>query len=67
MLQENIKKPKKEMDTPPPLLPVFWTETSESVSRRYQFEPDGQLSVSLVSLCSVAKLCPNLKNNIDYL
>ncbi|KAL3517699.1 hypothetical protein ACH5RR_020288 [Cinchona calisaya] len=44
---------KKEPDgapppPPPPPPPVFWIETSESVSRLYQFEPDGQLSVKIV-------------------
>ncbi|XP_010522154.1 PREDICTED: protein root UVB sensitive 2, chloroplastic [Tarenaya hassleriana] len=29
-------------------LPVYWFETSDSVSRRFQFEPDGHLSVKLV-------------------
>ncbi|KAK3026169.1 hypothetical protein RJ639_040556 [Escallonia herrerae] len=39
--------PKKEEDSsPPPQGPVFWIETSESVSRHYQFEPDGLLSIS---------------------
>lgn len=28
--------------------PLFWYETSNSVSRRHQFQPDGQLSVTLV-------------------
>ncbi|KAI4326559.1 hypothetical protein MLD38_031862 [Melastoma candidum] len=28
--------------------PVFWVETSDSVSRRFQFEGDGQLSVRLL-------------------
>ncbi|KAE9619370.1 hypothetical protein Lal_00047422 [Lupinus albus] len=28
--------------------PVFWFETSVSVSRRFQFEPQGQLSVKIV-------------------
>ncbi|XP_028765500.1 protein root UVB sensitive 2, chloroplastic [Neltuma alba] len=37
------KKPDKE-----PQLPVFWFETSNSVCRRFQFEPDGPLSVKLV-------------------
>lgn len=42
--------PKKEaggINLSPPETPVFWIETSNSVSRRFQFEPDGQLSVSL--------------------
>lgn len=31
----------------PPETSVFWIETSNTVSRCFQFEPDGQLSVSL--------------------
>ncbi|XP_057484726.1 protein root UVB sensitive 2, chloroplastic-like isoform X2 [Actinidia eriantha] len=44
----------KEEEDPPLLLPpsqrgpVFWIETSDSVSRHYQFEPNGQLSVKVV-------------------
>jgi hypothetical protein len=37
---------KKEPDKTPEI-PVYWIETSDSVSRHFQFEPDGQLSVSL--------------------
>lgn len=47
-LLEKITKPKKEMNTPASPLPVFWIETSDSVSRKYQFEPDGQLSMKIV-------------------
>lgn len=40
--------PKKEEPvTPPSQVPVFWIETSDSQSRQYQFETDGQLSVSI--------------------
>lgn len=38
---------KKEPDKMPEM-PVYWFETSESISRRYQFEHDGHLSVSFV-------------------
>ncbi|EPS59648.1 hypothetical protein M569_15155 [Genlisea aurea] len=33
-------------EQPPP--PVWWIETSDSVSRRFQFEPDGHLCVKVV-------------------
>ncbi|PIN01205.1 hypothetical protein CDL12_26289 [Handroanthus impetiginosus] len=40
---------KKSNDPPPPPpLPVYWIETSDSVSHHFQFEPDGQLSVKIV-------------------
>lgn len=47
-LQEMFKMQKKKPDDqpPPPPLPIFWIENSDSVSRHFQFEPDGQLSVS---------------------
>ncbi|KAK1355771.1 protein root UVB sensitive 2, chloroplastic [Heracleum sosnowskyi] len=45
----KIKMPKKvEPISPPSQVPVFWTETSESLSRQYQFESDGQLSVKVL-------------------
>lgn len=49
-LLEKIKMQKKEENKPPPppQLPVFWIETSESVSRHYQFQPTGQLSVKVL-------------------
>lgn len=37
---------KEEMEPPPPPA-VYWIETSDSLSRHYQFQPDGQLSVSI--------------------
>ncbi|XP_063946307.1 protein root UVB sensitive 2, chloroplastic isoform X2 [Daucus carota subsp. sativus] len=41
--------PKKEEPvTPPSQVPVFWIETSDSQSRQYQFETDGQLSVKVL-------------------
>ncbi|GFP82907.1 protein root UVB sensitive 2 chloroplastic [Phtheirospermum japonicum] len=41
---------KKEQNDPPspPPLPVYWVETSDSVSQRFQFEPNGQLCMTLV-------------------
>ncbi|KAF3436155.1 hypothetical protein FNV43_RR23247 [Rhamnella rubrinervis] len=39
---------KKEPDKPPEV-PVYWIEISDSISHRYQFEPDGHLSVSVVN------------------
>ncbi|XP_071904039.1 protein root UVB sensitive 2, chloroplastic-like isoform X2 [Coffea arabica] len=39
---------KTEPDRLPPALPLYWIETSKSVSRQYQFQPDGQLSVKIV-------------------
>ncbi|KAM7501460.1 hypothetical protein LguiB_000364 [Lonicera macranthoides] len=41
---------KKEEDKapPPPPVPVFWIETSESVSRHFEFSPSGLLSVKLL-------------------
>ena len=41
---------KKEPDKTPEI-PVYWVETSDSVSRHFQFQPDGQLSVSLLLFC----------------
>lgn len=52
------KKPDKE-----PEFPVFWFETSDSVCRRFQFEPDGQLSVRFrfhYSLSFSHSLCTEL-------
>ncbi|KAK4273044.1 hypothetical protein QN277_021515 [Acacia crassicarpa] len=43
MLKMRKKKPDNQTQ-----VPVFWLETSDSVCRRFQFEPDGQLSVKLV-------------------
>ncbi|KAA8543365.1 hypothetical protein F0562_021140 [Nyssa sinensis] len=44
-----IKMPKKDTDdSPPPQGPVFWIETSDTISRHYQFEAGGQLSVKVV-------------------
>ncbi|VFQ68250.1 unnamed protein product [Cuscuta campestris] len=43
--------PKKEAEggnSPPPETPVFWVETSNSVSRRFVFESDGHLSVKVL-------------------
>lgn len=45
-----IKMRKKEPDKTPEI-PVYWVETSDSVSRHFQFQPDGQLSVSLFLFC----------------
>ncbi|KAJ6931327.1 hypothetical protein NC652_014736 [Populus alba x Populus x berolinensis] len=42
-LLDKIKMQKKEPDKTPEI-PVYWIETSDSVSRHFQFEPDGQLS-----------------------
>lgn len=39
---------KIEPDNPPPALPLYWIEMSKSVSRQYQFQPDGQLSVKMI-------------------
>ncbi|KAK9039232.1 hypothetical protein V6N11_024065 [Hibiscus sabdariffa] len=44
--------PKKEPDevkAPKVEAPVYWLETSESVTRRYEFEPHGYLSVKVVN------------------
>ncbi|XP_011025984.1 PREDICTED: protein root UVB sensitive 2, chloroplastic [Populus euphratica] len=46
-LLDKIKMQKKEPDKTPEI-PVYWIETSDSVSRRFQFEPDGQLSMKVV-------------------
>ncbi|KAJ1397828.1 Root UVB sensitive family, partial [Sesbania bispinosa] len=43
-LKMRKKKAEKEDEGPP----VFWFETSVSVCRRFQFEPNGQLSVKVV-------------------
>ncbi|XP_051118954.1 protein root UVB sensitive 2, chloroplastic isoform X2 [Andrographis paniculata] len=48
-LLEKLKMQSKKPDdpaAPPP--PVCWIESADSVSRRFQFEPDGQLSVRIV-------------------
>ncbi|XP_059660357.1 protein root UVB sensitive 2, chloroplastic [Cornus florida] len=48
-LLEKIKMGKKEPDDPTPFQgPVFWIETSDAVSRRYQFDSHGLLSVKVV-------------------
>ncbi|KAB1200934.1 hypothetical protein CJ030_MR0G005870 [Morella rubra] len=43
-------KMQKECEKPPPPLesPLFWTEISDSVSHRFQFGPDGRLSVKVL-------------------
>lgn len=46
-LLDKIKMQKKEPDKTPEI-PVYWIETSDSVSRHFQFEPDGQLSMKVV-------------------
>uniref|UniRef100_A0A2P2MGT4 Protein root UVB sensitive/RUS domain-containing protein n=1 Tax=Rhizophora mucronata TaxID=61149 RepID=A0A2P2MGT4_RHIMU len=46
-LLNKIKMQKKKPDKPPEI-PVSWVETSDSVSRYLQFEPDGQLSVKII-------------------
>ncbi|KAL6564105.1 Protein root UVB sensitive 2, chloroplastic [Orobanche hederae] len=38
---------KKESNDRPPL-PVHWVETSDSVSHHFQFQPDGQLCVTII-------------------
>ncbi|XP_009614311.1 protein root UVB sensitive 2, chloroplastic isoform X4 [Nicotiana tomentosiformis] len=43
-----IKMQRKEADELPPQVPISWVEISSSVSRQYQFEPDGKLSVRMV-------------------
>ncbi|CAA0842466.1 Protein root UVB sensitive 2- chloroplastic [Striga hermonthica] len=45
---EIIKMKKKERNNPPPAT-VHWVETSDSLARHFQFEPDGQLSVTIVN------------------
>lgn len=47
MKQEKIKMKKNKPDKAPDLL-AFWVEISDAVSHRFQFKPDGQLSVALV-------------------
>ncbi|KAH9785428.1 hypothetical protein WN944_016712 [Citrus x changshan-huyou] len=50
-LLEKIKKQKKkEPDKSMSVqeIPVYWFETSDSVTRHYQFQPDGHLSVKVV-------------------
>ncbi|XP_049403517.1 protein root UVB sensitive 2, chloroplastic isoform X2 [Solanum stenotomum] len=39
---------RKESDERPPELPISWVEISNSISRQYQFQPDGKLSVKMV-------------------
>ncbi|XP_076936002.1 protein root UVB sensitive 2, chloroplastic-like [Bidens hawaiensis] len=51
-LLEKINLLKKEAgDTSPEVVPmvVSWTETSDTVSRHFQFQPDGQLSVKVLN------------------
>ncbi|OIS97898.1 PREDICTED: protein root UVB sensitive 2, chloroplastic isoform X1 [Nicotiana attenuata] len=43
-----IKMQRKEADELPPQVPISWVEISSSVSRQFQFEPDGKLSVKMV-------------------
>ncbi|KAE7997820.1 hypothetical protein FH972_002421 [Carpinus fangiana] len=40
--------PKKEPRPLPPEPPLLWTEISDSLSRRFHFQPDGQLSVKVL-------------------
>ncbi|AEC08505.1 Root UVB sensitive family [Arabidopsis suecica] len=50
-LQEKVKLIKKEdpvMLKSPEDFPVYWFETSDSVSHRYQFQSDGHLSMKVV-------------------
>ncbi|CAK7346409.1 unnamed protein product [Dovyalis caffra] len=47
-LLDKIKMKKKEPDKAPEM-PVYWIEISDSASRHFQFEPDGQLSVKVVN------------------
>ncbi|CAL2280578.1 unnamed protein product [Prunus armeniaca] len=48
-LLEKIKMQKKEPDkVPTHEVPVYWVETSESVSYRCEFDPKGQLTVKLL-------------------
>ncbi|GAV67809.1 DUF647 domain-containing protein [Cephalotus follicularis] len=46
-LLDKIKMRKKEPDKEAEI-PVYWIETSDSVSRSYQFEPDGRLSMKVI-------------------
>ncbi|KAF9683010.1 hypothetical protein SADUNF_Sadunf05G0167800 [Salix dunnii] len=48
-LLDMIMMRKKEPDKTPEI-PVYWVETSDSVSRHFQFQPDGQLS-SVIFIC----------------
>ncbi|KAH0672611.1 hypothetical protein KY290_026928 [Solanum tuberosum] len=45
---DKIKMQRKESDERPPELPISWVEISNSISRQYQFQPDGKLSVKMV-------------------
>ncbi|CAA7050245.1 unnamed protein product [Microthlaspi erraticum] len=50
-LQEKVKMIKKEEPVVvknPDDFPVYWFETSDSVSHRFQFQSDGQLSMKVV-------------------
>ncbi|KAL8170333.1 hypothetical protein V2J09_022137 [Rumex salicifolius] len=48
-LLEKIKMHKEPEKAPPPLeAKVWWVEKSESVCCRFQFEPDGQLSIKML-------------------
>ncbi|XVE77915.1 hypothetical protein DITRI_Ditri13aG0102400 [Diplodiscus trichospermus] len=49
-LLEMLKMRKKDpAEAPKVEMPVYWLETSDSVTRRYEFEPDGYLSVKVVN------------------
>ncbi|KAK1283473.1 hypothetical protein QJS10_CPB21g00034 [Acorus calamus] len=43
-----LGKSKKKREKDEVLLPDFWTETSDSVTRQFRFESDGRLSVKLL-------------------
>ncbi|KAL3337555.1 hypothetical protein AABB24_029943 [Solanum stoloniferum] len=45
---DKIKMQRKASDERPPELPISWVEISNSISRQYQFQPDGKLSVKMV-------------------
>ncbi|KAL4596458.1 hypothetical protein ACB092_12G165200 [Castanea dentata] len=52
LLLDKIKMQTKDSEQakvkPPDNPPLYWTEISDSVSRRFQFHPDGQLSMKLL-------------------
>ncbi|XVF71997.1 hypothetical protein PTKIN_Ptkin12aG0085700 [Pterospermum kingtungense] len=48
-LLEKLRMQKKEPREEKARVPVYWLETSDSITRRYEFEPDSYLSVKLVN------------------
>ena len=54
------KKESQEVKNVEKVNPIWWVETSESISRHFQFDPDGHLSVSLFPFLGLFYLCNSI-------